>query len=83
MRASAGVFQPRSVGAGLIADSLTELVLPGWAERGLRWRADDEPPAVAHVNGPRASPINSPVDQGEVSSRSSVKLHHRSRRAAT
>ncbi|GGN81753.1 SMI1/KNR4 family protein [Streptomyces albiflavescens] len=39
-----------SVGAGLIADSLTELVLPGQGQRGPRRRADDEPPAVAHVN---------------------------------
>lgn len=34
----------------MIADSLTQLVLPGRAKRGPRSRADVEPPAVAHVN---------------------------------
>ncbi|MFB7576379.1 SMI1/KNR4 family protein [Streptomyces sp. NPDC056165] len=36
-----------SVGAGLIADSLTKLVRGNW---GPCWRAGDEPPAVAYVN---------------------------------
>ncbi|MFB6957682.1 hypothetical protein ACFCYB_11680 [Streptomyces sp. NPDC056309] len=44
------LIREESVGAGLIAHSLTELVLPGWGEFGPRWRADDEPPTVAHVN---------------------------------
>ncbi|MGW1801811.1 SMI1/KNR4 family protein [Streptomyces sp. NPDC001984] len=39
-----------SIGAGLIADSLTQLVLPGRRRRNPRGRADDAPSAVAHVN---------------------------------
>ncbi|THA29441.1 DUF3678 domain-containing protein [Streptomyces sp. A1547] len=35
------------------------------------------------MSGPLASPIRGPVDQGEVSSSSSVMSHHRSRRAVT
>jgi cell wall assembly regulator SMI1 len=38
-----------NIGAGLVADSLTELVLRG-PRQDRRRRADDGPPAVAHVN---------------------------------
>jgi cell wall assembly regulator SMI1 len=46
-----------SIGAGLIADSLTELVIPGQGKRGPRRRMDDEPQAVAHVNARGLSSI--------------------------
>ncbi|MFF4354090.1 SMI1/KNR4 family protein [Streptomyces sp. NPDC001530] len=51
------LVREESIGAGLIADSLTELVLPGRGRRSPRRRADDERPAVAHVNSRGVSSV--------------------------
>jgi cell wall assembly regulator SMI1 len=40
----------QSIGAGLVADSLTELLLPERRKHAPRWHANNEPQAVAHVN---------------------------------